>query len=318
MSDQLRIQTMGKYILEFLDGMEDPMLFAATLAFGFRRVRDFVRAGIGQNGFRPRRVQRISDRLGAIEEMFSYEIQRRRKQPGDDILSLLVGIRFDDGAAMSDEELRDNLLLLLLAAYETTAATLGWATYCLLRHPQALAQLRAELRTVMPNGFDPSRVKELVYTGAVLNETMRLYPITTLVSRQLKHDTELAGHKLPAGTVVAPCIYLVQRDPRLWPQPTEFRPERFLVGKAPAYQFLPFGAGVWRCIGAQFAEYEMRVILARLVAQVDLELLDEQRIRPVHRGIIVVPSDGLPVRVRWSGATAPETQVPAFVAKEAV
>jgi cytochrome P450 len=291
---------MAKLILEYLDAMMSPWMFGASLVFGGQRVRDFVRAGIGRdgNGLRPRRVQAISHLLGAIEEMLAYEIRRRRQRPADDILSLLIGIRFDDGSAMPERVLIDHLVMLLLAAYESTAATLAWTVYCLLRHPASLARLRSELRTVMPDKFEPGRIKELVYTGAVINETMRLYPITTLVSRQLKQETELAGHRLPAGTIASPCIYLVQRDPRLWPEPESFRPERFLAGKAPVYRFFPFGAGVWRCLGAQLAEYEMRVIVARLVAQVDLELVDEQRVRPVQHGIIVAPSGGLPVRVR--------------------
>ncbi len=147
---------------------------------------------------------------------------------------------------------------------------------------------------------------------------MRLYPIASLVSRQLKHDTVLAGHLLPAGTVVSPCIYLAQRDSRTWTSPERFRPERFLAAKASVYHFFPFGAGVWRCVGAQFAEYEMRVVLARLVAQVDLDLVDAPNVRPVQHGIIVTPSDGLPVRVRGTVGMARAVPMPARDVKEAV
>ena len=95
---------------------------------------------------------------------------------------------------------------------------------------------------------------------------MRLYPIATAVTRILKRERTFGGYTIPAGTRVSPCIYLTQRDARLWPEPERFRPERFLDGKASVYEFFPFGAGVWRCLGAQFAEYEMRVVLARVVA----------------------------------------------------
>src|SRR4029453_12086223 len=101
---------------------------------------------------------------------------------------------------------------------------------------------------------------------------MRLHPIATAVSRRLKSEMRLGGRTLPAGTIVAPCIYLVQRDARIWPEPDQFRPEAFLDGKAAIYHFFPFGAGVWKCLGAQSAEYEMRVVLARLVTQLDLRL----------------------------------------------
>jgi cytochrome P450 len=300
-NEESRIQVMGKLILDFLDEMMSPKMLAACLTFGAWRVRDYVRAGIGREraGFRPPSVHRISRLLGGIEEILRHEIRRRREQPDQDILSLLVSIRFDDGSAMSEERLIQDLIMLLAAAYETTAATLGWTVYCLLRHPETLAKLRAELRTVMAGRFQPSRVKELVYTGAVVNEAMRLYPISTLISRQLKQDTELAGYRLPAGTIVAPCTYLVHRDARIWPEPETFQPERFLDGKAPIYHFFPFGAGVWRCIGAQFAEYEMRVVLARLVEQVDLELAsrrpgDSARAARNHRRSLGRPAGARP------------------------
>jgi cytochrome P450 len=114
----------------------------------------------------------------------------------------------------------------------------------------------------------------------------------------LKEDTRLGGHLVPAGSVVSPCIYLIQRDPRIWKDPTAFRPERFLEGKPSVYEFFPFGAGVWRCLGAQFAEYEMRVVLARLVQQIDLEQDPAVRVQPMQRGFTVAPSHGMPVYVK--------------------
>jgi cytochrome P450 len=164
--------------------------------------------------------------------------------------------------------------------------------------------MRDEVSRVMGSAFDPARVKELSYLGAVANESMRLYPIATGVNRRLKRDLVLAGRRLRAGTLVAPSIYLTQRDARLWPEPSLFRPERFLEGKASVYQFFPFGAGVWRCLGAQFADYEMRVVLARLVAQLDLSLEPGVAIRPMQRGFTVAPSHGLPARVRRFAAVS--------------
>jgi cytochrome P450 len=157
--------------------------------------------------------------------------------------------------------------------------------------------MRAEAERVFADGFDPTKVKQLSYVGAVVSESMRLHPVATAITRQLKRDLSVAGYLLPAGTLVSPCIVLVQRDPRLWPEPLQFRPERFVAAKASVYEFFPFGAGVWKCLGAQFAEYEMRVVLARLVQRTELALDGGGRLKPVQRGFTVAPSNGLPVRV---------------------
>jgi cytochrome P450 len=304
-SEPQQLAQLSTLILQYLASMLAPWMYASTLLFTGLGVRRFLRAGIGRKGdrrrFWPRRpLQSLSDCLGSIEAILLDQIVRCRRLPAEelaqrtDILSMLVAARFDDGSALSDEVLRDHLLTLLLAAYETTAATLAWTLYGLMRHPATMERARAE---VHENGFEPARSKNPAYIGAAINESMRLYPISTMVSRELKHETSLAGRPLPAGTIVSPCTYLVHRDARAWEQPTAFLPERFLSGKASVYQFLPFGAGVWRCLGAQFAEYQMRVVLARLVAQADFEIEPRTQIRPVLRGIIVAPSEGLPVRV---------------------
>jgi cytochrome P450 len=226
---------------------------------------------------------------------------------------MLVAARYEDGGAMSDEVLRDHLMTLLIGGHETTATALTWAVDGALRHPGTMEKMREEVDRVMGAGFDPARIKELTYVGAVVNESMRLHPIATAVSRRLKKDMRLAGRDLKAGTIVAPCLYLVQRDARIWPEPDKFRPERFLEGKAPIYHFFPFGAGVWKCLGAQFAEYEMRVVLARLVAQLDLTMMVNDGLpasKPMQRGFTVAPADGLPVRgsARQIGEHAVEEQ----------
>jgi hypothetical protein len=304
-SDEQALAKLSSLILQYLASMLSPWVFGATLLFTGVDVRRFLRDGMARRasgrGLRVGRPwQSLSDCLGSIETILADQIRRCRRLPAaelarrTDILSMLVAARFDDGTALEDDVLRDHLLTLLLAAYETTAATLAWTMYGLLRHPETLARVRAE---VGRDGFDAAGVRNLAYLGATINESMRLYPISAFVSRKLKQDATLAGRFLPAGTIVSPGTYLVQRDARVWEEPTAFRPERFLSGRAAAYQFLPFGAGVWRCLGAQFAEYQMRVVLARLVAQAELEIDAPRPIHPVLRGIIVAPSDGLPVRV---------------------
>jgi cytochrome P450 len=249
-------------------------------------------------------LQNVADRVGAIDAILFSEIARCRALPPEalaarhDILALLVAARYDDGAAMDDDELRDHLMTLLVGGHETTATSLSWALACALQHPGTIERMRDEVDRVFADGFDPSKVKQLAYVGAVANESMRLYPIATAVTRILKRERTFGGYTVPAGTRMAPCIYLTQRDARLWPEPDRFRPERFLDGKASVYEFFPFGAGVWRCLGAQFAEYEMRVVLARVVARMYLTLEPGVSVKPVQRGFTVAPSDGVPVRVQ--------------------
>jgi cytochrome P450 len=304
-SEEARLSELAWLLTEHLDAMTKPWNYAATLVVGGPRVRDFLRARSG--------------RARRIDEMLAEEIARCRAldekslSERTDILAMLVAARYEDGSAMSDEVLRDHLMTLLIGGHETTATALTWAVDGALRHPGTMEKMREEVDRVMGQDFDPARIKELTYVGAVVNESMRLHPIATAVSRRLKKDMRLGGHDLKAGTIVAPCLYLVQRDARIWPEPDKFRPERFLEGKAPIYHFFPFGAGVWKCLGAQFAEYEMRVVLARLVAQLDLAMVNNDGLsasKPMQRGFTVAPADGLPVRgsARQIGDHAVEEQ----------
>jgi cytochrome P450 len=309
-SEEARLTALAEHFTRYLEALMTPWFYGATLVLTGRRVRRWLNA----RGERVRRgaatlsrfpLQRVADHLGAIDALLLDEIRRCRALPNaelsrrSDILAMLVGARFDDGSAMSDEVLRDHLMTLLIGGHETTATTLAWAIDCAVRHPGTLERMRAEVDAVMGGGFDGSRVRKLDYVGAVVNESMRLFPIATMVSRTLKEDMVLGGRVVPAGTVVSPCNYLIQRDARVWKDADRFLPERWLAtGKAPPHEFFPFGAGVWRCLGAQFAEYEMRVVLARLVARLDLASEPGVKVVPMQRGFTVAPSHGMPVRVR--------------------
>lgn len=243
---------------------------------------------------------RIADRLGRIHALLDAEIDRcvaEGPETRTDVLAMLLQARFDDGAGLARDELKEQLLLLLLGGYETTSITLCWAVHCLMQHPEALARVRAELRTVMGEGpIDPSRVRELTYLGAAINESMRLYPIATGVSRRLRTPMRIAGRDLEAGDIVLACLYLVQRDPAIWSDPEKFEPERMLERRPPPWQMFPFGSGVWRCLGAAFAEHELRIVLAELCTRLDL-VPEGPPVRAVQRGVTVGPSDGLRVRV---------------------
>jgi cytochrome P450 len=299
-TDGERFDELGRLIVAHLDSIMTPWVYGAALLLSGARVRDFMR--------------RRGGRVAAIDAILFDEIARCRALPAaeraarPDILALLVDARYDDGGALSDEELRDHLMTLLIGGHETTATSLSWAVACALGRPGTLGRMRAEIDDVFSGGFDPARVRELAFVGAVANESMRLYPIATAVTRILKRDHVLGGWTIPAGTRCSPCIYLLQRDERVWPAPNEFRPERFLDGKPSVYQFFPFGAGVWRCLGAQFADYEMRVVLARLVGRVDMQLQPGVDIKPAQRGFTVAPSDGVPLIVHRRSANSSATR----------
>jgi cytochrome P450 len=308
-TEEARLGELGRHITRNVEEMMTPWFYGATLLLSGRRVRDVLRSRgeavrRGRRGISRLPLQSLADRIAAADAIVFDEIARCRRLTADeraaraDILSMLVDARFEDGSGLSDEALHDNLMTLVIGGHETTATTLTWALHDALGNPGTLERMRAEVAGVMTSGFDPAGVRQLAYVGAVVSESMRLHPIATMVSRHLKHEMRVAGHLLPAGTIVSPCIYLVQRDGRTWEEPTAFKPERFLSGKPSVYQAFPFGAGAWRCLGAHFAEYEMRVVLARLVAQLDFEADPEVRVRPMQRGFTVAPSHGLPVRVR--------------------
>jgi cytochrome P450 len=232
--------------------------------------------------------------LSRVDALIADEIARRREQPGEDVLSMLVQARHEDGTAMGDTEIRDELMTLLVAGHETTATALAWAVERLARHPDAWARLQAD--------GEP-------YADAVVKETLRLRPVLPVVVRLLKQDAEVAGFELPPGVTVAPCIWLLHRRADIYPEPTRFRPERFLEQKPGTYTWIPFGGGVRRCLGAAFAELEMRIVLQAMAERVSL-VPDRPEAEPVRRrAITLTPARGGRVRVgnrpRAAGVPAP-------------
>jgi len=231
----------------------------------------------------------------AVESVLVAEFARRRAAGTDgrtDVLSLLMSAEDEHGQRLSDAALRDEMLTLLLAGHETTAASLSWVAHRLIERPALRDRLRAELATV---GGRPERVSELPLLDAVIKETSRLHPVIPNVGRRLGATTAIAGRALPAGAVVAPCIYLAHRRPDLWPESERFDPDRFSAARAPMTAFFPFGGGVRRCIGAAFASFEMKIVLATMLERVDLAPLPGYRATPVRRSIAFTPSEGLPV-----------------------
>ncbi len=220
------------------------------------------------------------DRL-LYEEIAAHRAARAGSIHREDVLALLLEARDEHGEGLSDEELRDHLLTLLVAGHETTTTALAWCFERLLRHPAALARLEQEI----------AGGEEEVYLEAVLNETLRVRPVIDAVWRKLSAPAEVAGRLLPAGATVMPSIVLVQ-DSGAFPDAQAFRPERFLEGSAPPYTFIPFGGGPRRCIGASFAMMEMRAIVRTVLERVRLRApsAKDERVKVHH--ITLVPAGG--------------------------
>ncbi|HLH14680.1 MAG TPA: cytochrome P450 [Solirubrobacteraceae bacterium] len=288
-------------ILRAVFGVEaermQPLKAAIGDLFGPGQLLVVLRAALrGPSRERPKgAVGRALDRLDALTYA---EIARRRADPDlagrADILSLLLLARDADGAAMTDRELRDELVTLLLAGHETTATSVAWALERLVRHPRKLARLTAELDA----GEDE-------YLTAVVHETLRVRPVVPVVARMLTRELELAGHLLPAGTRVMPSIYLVNRNPRIYQRPHAFEPERFLAGAPDTFSWIPFGGGIRRCIGASFALLEMKVMLRTMLRELQPSAPPERsRARALRAaGRSGPPHGGLDERIRRRAIT---------------
>ncbi len=239
-----------------------------------------------------------------VDELLFAEFARRRAGAGegDDVLSMLVAARDEDGQAMSDEELRDQMVTLLLAGHETTATALAWAVHHIIEN-DVLTSIRTELDRELGDGpLHPGQVMRLEYLDAVVKETLRLRPVIGEVGRVLKRPMRIGGWDLPAGVEASPSIYLVHRRPDVWPDPERFDPRRFIGRRPSPYEFLPFGGGTRRCLGMAFALYEMKVVLAEVLRRVDLVRAPGYRMRMVRRAITFAPSEGMPVVVEKRAA----------------
>lgn len=234
---------------------------------------------------------RIMAQQRYCDQLIYAEIGDRRAHPDpnrSDILNLLMAAVDENGQHLSDTELRDELMTLLFAGHETTATALSWALYLIHQHPTVYQNLMAELQTLPPDA-DPMAVVKLPYLSAVCNETLRLYPVGMLAfSRHAQTDTAIEGYELPAKTVVIGSIYLAHRDPAIYPEPTQFRPERFLERQFSPSEFIPFGAGSRRCIGAAMAQMEMKLVLVKILTQYKLQHHSPAPpLQPVRRGALL-------------------------------
>jgi len=228
-----------------------------------------------------------------IDRLVYDEISERRSHPDDartDILNLLLSARDEGGESLTDLELRDELMTLLVTGHETTATALTWALYWIHKLPPVRKKLLTELQALegLP---DPGAVFRLPYLDAVCSETLRIYPVGILTfPRVARARLELTGTLLEPGTTVVGCIYLTHHREDIYPDPDQFRPERFLERRYSPYEYLPFGGGVRRCIGMAFAQFEMKLVIGAVLSCCELTLADTRSVRPVRRGLTSGPS----------------------------
>jgi cytochrome P450 family 135 len=282
-SDPARLERLRELLPQLLDATSSVSLsFRVMLARSLGRADPLASFAALSAEIDELLLEDISERRGAVET-----------DERDDVLSLLLAARFEDGSEMSDRELRDQLVTLLLAGHETTATALAWTFDLLAHNPAVLERLTAELREERGER----------YLRAVIAESLRLRPVVPLAGRRLASELRCEGLTLAPGTDVTPAIWLTHTRADLYPQPYSFRPERFLEHAPATYAWIPFGGGIRRCLGAAFAELEMRVVLSSVLARLDLTPVSARPERVRRRNITFSPRHGARVRV----ASPPQT-----------
>jgi cytochrome P450 len=234
-------------------------------------------------------MRRFEEDRRQVDELIYDEIAQRRQAPDleqrEDVFSMLLLARDDEGRAMSDRELRDELVTLLVAGHETTATGLAWTFELLLRNPPVLERLRAALAA-----------GDEAYLDAVIKESLRIRPVVPGVGRKVRGEPfELGGYSIPPGIEINPSIVSLHKRAEYYPEPAAFRPERFLGPDAPdTYTWIPFGGSTRRCIGASFATFEMRVVVRRVLERTDLKPVGRPE-KGTRKGVTIVPRRGVRV-----------------------
>ena len=275
-TDRSRLLRLRALLPKLLDGV-------SSIAVSFRVL-------LARRLGRPDPLEGFAALTREIDEVLMEDIAARRNGQGSggaDVLSLLLGARFEDGSAISDRELRDQLVTLLLAGHETTATALAWTFDLLAHEPAALARLAAEVREGNGDRF----------LRAVISESLRLRPVVPMAGRRLAQELRSGELVLPAGTDVTPAIWLTHTREDLYPDPHSFRPQRFLAQAPATYSWIPFGGGVRRCLGAAFAELEMAVVIATVLERFELRAARHRPERVQRRGVTLAPRHGSRVRL---------------------
>lgn len=276
------VDAVAVQVVQTVDGISPVFLFAPFLQ---------VRA----MGLTP--WDRHVARYEALDALMQARIEQLRAhdgaEAGEDILSLMLSARYEDGSSMADDDIKDELRTLLVAGHETTALSLAWALDAVHRHPDVQARLLPE---VLDSDDSPEAFSRLPWLDAVCKETLRLYPVVSEVMRTLNQPWTFAGYDLPKGTSVAASVHLTHYNPELYPEPLSFKPERFETRSYSPFEYLPFGGGHRRCIGAAFANFELRVVLAAALRTLSFECVRPQAPKVVRRNITLAPEQGVLLR----------------------
>lgn len=226
-----------------------------------------------------------------VEQM---EQKRASGQLGDDILSLMLQAQYDDGERMTNDNILSEMSTLLFAGHETTAITLAWAMHWIHAIPEVRTKVLDELATLGPNP-EPDAIARLPYLSAVVDETLRIYPIVPLVAREVTVPFRLRGWEMPAGSVIGAAVSLLHRNPELYPEPMTFRPERFLERSFSPFEYIPFGGGTRRCLGAAFSLFETKVVLATWLRHGVFQLKSTTTPKLERRNVTLSPEGGVPM-----------------------
>ena len=242
---------------------------------------------------------KMRQRQRQVYDLLQAEIEEKRinlettDNSGNDVLSLMMAVRDEDGQAMTDAELTDELLTILFAGHETTATTLSWAFYQIYQNPDVLEKLQVELKGLGENP-NPLEIAKLPYLSAVCQETLRMYPVLpVLFPRIALSPIKIAGIEFDAETTFMPSVYLVHYREDLYPNPQQFQPQRFLEKQYSSSEYFPFGGGSRRCLGYTLAQLEMKLVIATVLSKYQLASLDDKPVKIQRRGFTLAPTGGV-------------------------
>lgn len=290
-----RLQQLQQLVSALMDSFGSPL--SSTLVFFQFLRKDW--GPLSPWGRYVRLKQQVQDLIYAEIRDRRAEMQTSQDSQSSrtDILSLLMLARDEAGQSMTDQELHDELMTLLIAGHETTASALVWALYWVHRLPKVQQKLRQELDG-LGDRLNPSDIAQLPYLTAVCQETLRIYPVVpSTFIRVLNAPMAVLNYQFEAGTALLPSTYLVHQRQDLYPDPKRFDPERFLERQYAPYEYLPFGGGGRRCLGAALAQLEMKLVLATILKHFQLELTQNRRVKPVRRGLTFAPPGNMRMRV---------------------
>lgn len=289
LSEGERYQTIKRLLTDWLN-MTDSPLRSSMLFFRFLQKDWGTWTPWG----------RMKQRQRQIHDLLQAEIEERRANRNEespdgrtDVLSLMMAAKDEQGQAMTDEELRDELLTILFAGHETTATTLAWAFYEIYQQRDIREKLLKELETLGPTP-SPMEIAKLPYLTAICQETLRMYPVLPgIFARITQSPMEIAGHLFDPETILLPTIYLVHYREDLYPNAQKFRPERFLERQYSPSEYFPFGGGTRRCLGYALAQLEIKLVLATVLSQCQLSLAEDKPVKPQRRGFTLAPIGGV-------------------------